>query len=99
MGAMHRVGKGLLYRPARPHKLTGDSLESIPGILKSFRIPSLHGLAADYLRRGEVGCGRAVALVRPGDGLPLLEGNTGPAHPLAAALRDHVGQGAGPLVT
>jgi hypothetical protein len=37
MGAMNRVGMGLSYRSARLHRL----VESIPGRLKSLRIPSL----------------------------------------------------------
>jgi hypothetical protein len=37
MGARNRVGIGLSYRPARLHRLA----ESIPGPLKSLKIPSL----------------------------------------------------------
>ncbi len=38
MGARNRVGIGLLYLPARLHRLCGiDSLESIPGLLKSLK--------------------------------------------------------------
>jgi hypothetical protein len=37
IGARNRVGKGLPYRPARLHRLA----ESIPGLLKSLKIPSL----------------------------------------------------------
>ncbi len=37
MGARNRVGIGLSYRPAWPHRLA----ESIPGILKSIKIPFL----------------------------------------------------------
>jgi hypothetical protein len=36
MGAMNQVGKELLYRPSRLHRLA----ESIPGIRKSLKIPS-----------------------------------------------------------
>ncbi len=38
MGAMNQVGIGLSYRPARPHRLA----ESIPGLLKSLKIPFLN---------------------------------------------------------
>jgi hypothetical protein len=37
MGARNRVGIGLSYRPAR---LGIDYLKSIPGLLKSLKIPS-----------------------------------------------------------
>ncbi len=41
MGARNRVGIGLSYRPARLHRLAESiSLESIPGLLKSLKIPS-----------------------------------------------------------
>jgi hypothetical protein len=39
MGAWNQVGIGLLYRPARLYGLA----ESIPGLLKSLKIPSLAG--------------------------------------------------------
>jgi hypothetical protein len=39
MGARNWVGIGLLYRPARIHRL--DSLESIPGLRKSLKIRAL----------------------------------------------------------
>jgi hypothetical protein len=39
MGARNRVGIGLLYRPVRLHRLGGiDSLESIPGFLRSSKV-------------------------------------------------------------
>ncbi len=41
MGARNRVGIGLSYRPARLHRLA----ESIPGFLKSLKIPSLMSFA------------------------------------------------------
>jgi hypothetical protein len=41
MGAKNRVRIGLLHRPARLHTLGNDFLESIPGLLKSLKIPSL----------------------------------------------------------
>ncbi len=37
MGARNRVGKGIPYRPAMRHRLA----ESIPGLLKTLKIPSL----------------------------------------------------------
>jgi hypothetical protein len=37
MGARNREGIGLLYRPARLHRLA----KSIPGLLTSLKIPSL----------------------------------------------------------
>jgi hypothetical protein len=38
MGARYRVGVGLLYRPARLHRLAGiHSLESIPGLHKRLK--------------------------------------------------------------
>ena len=42
MGARNRVGIGLSHRPARLHRLA----ESIPGLLKSLKIPSLVELRA-----------------------------------------------------
>jgi hypothetical protein len=39
MEASNRLGMGLLYRPARLHRLA----ESIPGLLRSLKIPSLAG--------------------------------------------------------
>jgi hypothetical protein len=36
MGDRKRVGIGMSYRPARPYRLA----ETIPGILKSFKMPS-----------------------------------------------------------
>jgi hypothetical protein len=39
MGARNQVGIGLLYRPAMLYRLA----ESIPGLLKSLKIPSLAG--------------------------------------------------------
>jgi hypothetical protein len=39
MGPRNRVGIGLAYRPAKLHRLA----ESIPGLLKSLKIPFLAG--------------------------------------------------------
>jgi hypothetical protein len=39
MGARNRVGIGLSYRTARLHRLA-ETLESIPWLLKSLKIPS-----------------------------------------------------------
>jgi hypothetical protein len=39
MKASNRLGMGLSYRPARLHRLA----ESIPGLLRSLKIPSLAG--------------------------------------------------------
>jgi hypothetical protein len=39
MEASNRLGMGLSYRPARLHRLA----ESIPGLLRSLKIPSLAG--------------------------------------------------------
>ncbi len=42
MGARNRVGIGLSYRPARPHRMAGiDYLESSLGLLKSWKIRAL----------------------------------------------------------
>ena len=42
MGAKNRVGIGLSTGPRKATKAGGiNSLESIPGLLKSFKIPSL----------------------------------------------------------
>jgi hypothetical protein len=42
MGARNRVGLGLSYQPEGIHRLAGIvSLESIPGLLKHLKIPSL----------------------------------------------------------
>ncbi len=46
MGAGNQVGIGLSYRPARLHRLA----ESIPGLLKSLKIPS-QDLVESKLRR------------------------------------------------
>ncbi len=40
MGARNRVGIGLSVRPARLHFLAVNSLESIPGLLKSLNTVS-----------------------------------------------------------
>jgi hypothetical protein len=40
MGARNRVGIGCSYRPTRLHRLA----ESIPGVLKSLKIPSLYSI-------------------------------------------------------
>ncbi len=42
MGARNRVGIGLSHRPARRHTGGIDSLEWIPGLLKSLKIPLLN---------------------------------------------------------
>jgi hypothetical protein len=47
MGARNRVGIGLSYRPARLHRRGIDSLESIPGLLKSLKIRALVGRRYD----------------------------------------------------
>ncbi len=44
MGARNRVGIGLPYRPAMIHRLA----ESIPGLLKSLKMPSLNVLDGSY---------------------------------------------------
>ncbi len=42
MGAKNRVGIELFFRPARLHRLTESrSLESIPGLFTSLKIPPL----------------------------------------------------------
>jgi hypothetical protein len=41
MKTRNRVGIGLWHRPARLHRLAVDSLESIPGLLKSLKIRAL----------------------------------------------------------
>ncbi len=42
IGARNRVGIGLSYRPARLHAGGIDSLEYIPGLLKSLKIWALY---------------------------------------------------------
>jgi hypothetical protein len=50
MGARNRIGIGLSYRPARLQAGGIDSLESIPGLLKSLKIRAQHQ-HAPYLQQ------------------------------------------------
>ncbi len=53
MGSRNQVGIGLSYRPARLHRLAGiDSLESIPGLLKSLKIRALVSTLSTVRKEG-----------------------------------------------
>jgi hypothetical protein len=70
----------------------------LPGWVEVFCLIGEPDWIGVYLAGCQVGGGRGVPWVGAGHGLATLQGYPCPAHPLAPALGDHVGEGAGPLV-
>jgi hypothetical protein len=83
MGARNREGRRLSYRPARLHRLLEiSSVESIPGLLKSLKIPPLAGRYNNTLPTrfpAPTDCSKIPALDSAPPPFPIL---SYPLHPL-----------------
>ncbi len=73
MVARSRVEIGLSYQPARLQAGVIDSLESIPGLLKSLKIPALALHAKRESSDDPVGCAHMIPPVLVSDTISLAE--------------------------